>query len=59
MLFKSLGIASATNNASNSEDAKPVTIRLTDGEVQLYMMQLLRLWVWSDSSGFSCSLDSF
>ena len=36
MLFKSLGIASATNNASNSEDAKPVTIRLTDGEVQLY-----------------------
>ena len=30
------GIASATNNASNSEDAKPVTIRLTDGEVQLY-----------------------
>lgn len=36
MLFKSLGVASATNSASNSEDSKPVTIRLTDGEVQLY-----------------------
>lgn len=36
MLFKSLGIASATNSSSNSEDSKPVTIRLTDGEVQLY-----------------------
>ena len=36
MLFKSLGVASATNSASNSEDSKPVTIRLTDNEVQLY-----------------------
>ena len=36
MLFKSLGIATATNTASNSEDSKPVTIRLTDSEVQLY-----------------------
>ena len=36
MLFKSLGIATATNHASNSEDSKPVTIRLTDSEVQLY-----------------------
>ena len=36
MLFKSLGIAIATNHASNSEDSKPVTIRLTDNEVQLY-----------------------
>ena len=36
MLFKSLGIATATNYASNSEDSKPVTIRLTDNEVQLY-----------------------
>ena len=35
MLFKSLGIATATNHASNSEDS-PVTIRLTDNEVQLY-----------------------
>ena len=36
MLFKSLGIATATNTASNSEDSKPVTIRLTDSEIQLY-----------------------
>ena len=37
MLFKSLGVASATNSASSSaEDSKPVTIRLTDSEVQLY-----------------------
>ena len=36
MLFKSLGIATATNTASNSEESKPVTIRLTDSEVQLY-----------------------
>lgn len=36
MLFKSLGIATATNSSSNSEDSKPVTIRLTDNEVQLY-----------------------
>ena len=37
MLFKSLGIATTTNTASNSEDSKPVTIRLTDdSEVQLY-----------------------
>ena len=36
MLFKSLGIATATNHASNSEDSKPVTIRLTDSEIQLY-----------------------
>ena len=31
-----MGIATATNHASNSEDSKPVTIRLTDNEVQLY-----------------------
>lgn len=36
MLFKSLGIATATNHSSNSEDSKPVTIRLTDSEIQLY-----------------------
>ena len=36
MLFKSLGIATATNTASNSEESKPVTIRLTDSEIQLY-----------------------
>ena len=36
MLFKSLGVASATNSASSAEDSKPVTIRLTDSEVQLY-----------------------
>lgn len=36
MLFKSLGVATATNTASNSEDSKSVTIRLTDSEVQLY-----------------------
>ncbi len=36
MLFKSLGIATATNTASNSEESKPVTIRLLDSEIQLY-----------------------
>ena len=36
MLFKSLGVACATNSASSAEDSKPVTIRLTDSEVQLY-----------------------
>ena len=37
MLFKSLGVAIATNNASNSdEDLKPITIRLADSEIQLY-----------------------
>ena len=37
MLFKSLGVAIATNSASGSdEDAKAVTIRLTDSEIQLY-----------------------
>ena len=36
MLFKSLGVASATNSSSSAEDSKPVTIRLTDSEVQLY-----------------------
>lgn len=36
MLFKSLGIATATNTASNSEESKPVTIRLMDSEIQLY-----------------------
>ena len=37
MLFKSLGVAIATNSASSSdEDTKPVTIRLTDSEIQLY-----------------------
>ena len=35
MLFKSLGVAIATNNASNSdEDLKPITIRLADSEIQ-------------------------
>ena len=37
MLFKSLGVAIATNSASSSdEDTKAVTIRLTDSEIQLY-----------------------
>ena len=37
MLFKSLGVAMATNSASSSdEDTKAVTIRLTDNEIQLY-----------------------
>ena len=37
MLFKSLGIAIATNSASSSdEDFKPITIRLPDSEIQLY-----------------------
>ena len=37
MLFKSLGVAIATNSASSSdEDTKAVTIRLTDTETQLY-----------------------
>ena len=37
MLFKSLGVAVATNSASSSdEDTKAVTIRLTDSEIQLY-----------------------
>ena len=37
MLFKSLGVAMATNSASSSdEDTKAVTIRLTDSEIQLY-----------------------
>ena len=37
MLFKSLGVAIATNNASNSdEDLKPITIRLADSEIQVY-----------------------
>lgn len=37
MLFKSLGVAIATNNASSSdEDFKPITIRLPDSEIQLY-----------------------
>ena len=37
MLFKSLGVAIATNNASNSDqDLKPITIRLADSEIQLY-----------------------
>jgi len=37
MLFKSLGVAIATNSASGSdEDTKAVTIRLTDSEIQLY-----------------------
>ena len=35
--FKSLGVAIATNNASNSDqDLKPITIRLADSEIQLY-----------------------
>ena len=37
MLFKSLGVAMATNSASSSdEDTKALTIRLTDSEIQLY-----------------------
>ena len=37
MLFKSLGVAIATNSASSSdEDTKAVTIRLTDSEIHLY-----------------------
>ena len=37
MLFKSLGVAIATNSSSSSdEDTKAVTIRLTDSEIQLY-----------------------
>ena len=37
LFFKSLGVAIATNNASNSdEDLKPITIRLADSEIQLY-----------------------
>ena len=37
MLFKSLGVAIATNSASGSdEDTKAATIRLTDSEIQLY-----------------------
>ena len=37
MLFKSLGVAMATNSSSSSdEDTKAVTIRLTDSEIQLY-----------------------
>lgn len=37
MLFKSLGVAIATNSASSSdEDTKAVTIRLADTEIQLY-----------------------
>lgn len=37
MLFKSLGVAMATNSASSSdEDTKAVTIRLTDNEIQIY-----------------------
>lgn len=37
MIFKSLGVAMATNSASSSdEDSKAVTIRLTDTEIQLY-----------------------
>ena len=37
MLFKSLGVAMATNSSSSSdEDTKAVTIRLTDSEIQIY-----------------------
>ena len=49
MLFRSLGVASATNTASNSEDSKPVTIRLTDSEVQLYDATA-RLWALLDKT---------
>ena len=46
MLFKSLGVAIATNSASSSdEDTKAVTIRLTDTEIQLFMTLLLNQWV--------------
>ena len=36
MLFKSLGVAIATNNANSDQDLKPITIRLADSEIQLY-----------------------
>ena len=37
MLFKSLGVAIATNNSSDSDvDLKPITIRLADSEIQVY-----------------------
>ena len=45
MLFKSLGVAIATNSASSSdEDTKAVTIRLTDTEIS-FMTLLLNQWV--------------
>lgn len=36
MLFKSIGVAAATHSSANSEDFKPVTLRLSENEVQLY-----------------------
>ena len=36
MLFKSIGVAAATHSSANSEDYKPVTLRLSENEVQLY-----------------------
>lgn len=36
MLFKSMGVAAATHSSANSEDYKPVTLRLSESEVQLY-----------------------
>ena len=58
MLFKSLGVAIATNSASSSdEDTKAVTIRLTDSEIQLY--DTVAKINGSNSSGFYISLNSF
>ena len=47
MLFKSLGVAIATNNASNSdEDLKPITIRLAELRVRFSCMTLFQnQWV--------------
>lgn len=36
MLFKSMGVAAATHSSANSEDYKPITLRLSESEVQLY-----------------------
>lgn len=36
MLFKSMGVAAATHSSASSEDYKPVTLRLSESEVQLY-----------------------
>ena len=36
MLFKSMGVAAATHSSVSNEDYKPVTLRLSESEVQLY-----------------------
>lgn len=36
MLFKSMGVAAATHSSVNSDDYKPITLRLSENEVQLY-----------------------